>query len=113
MARFTAVLLESLPQLVPDLLMQAYAPCIMLQVPEDIQHQIEQAGAALGTDADCESLRFPLSLSETKTEKDNKGEECTVFDVVYNDEAMKQAVAFRYACHHTYATCLVDMHLCT
>ena len=89
--------------------MQAHAPCVAPQVPEDIQRQIEQAGAALGTDAECESLRFPLSLSETKIETDNKGEKCSVFDVVYNDEAMRQAVAFRYVPPH-YAGFLADMH---
>lgn len=67
----------------------------MLQVPEEVKQQIEKAAAAVDSYAESECLRFPLSLGETKLEKDNKGEGCIVFDIVYNDEAMKQAMQFR------------------
>ncbi len=42
-----------------------------------------------------EALNLPLSLGETKHENDKQGEPCTVYDVVFNDEALKQAKAFR------------------
>lgn len=64
-------------------------------MPEDVKQQVEQAAAAVEGYAESECLRFPLSLGETKHEKDNKGEDCRVFDVVYNDEALKQAMHFR------------------
>lgn len=57
--------------------------------------QIEQAAASAEGYAESECLRFPLSLGETKHEKDNKGEACTVCDVVFNDVALKQADHFR------------------
>lgn len=44
---------------------------------------------------DVESCRFPLSLGSAKLESDKQGELCTVYDVVYNDQAVKQAKAFR------------------
>ena len=44
---------------------------------------------------DVESCRFPLSLGAAKLETDKQGELCTVYDVVYNDQALAQAKAFR------------------
>ncbi|KAL3141806.1 hypothetical protein ABBQ32_004480 [Trebouxia sp. C0010 RCD-2024] len=45
---------------------------------------------------EVESCRFPLSLGEAKLETDKQGELCTVYDVVYNDQALMQAKAFRH-----------------
>lgn len=42
-----------------------------------------------------ETLRFPLSLGEQQQDVDNKGEPCTVFDIVYNSDVVGQSTVHR------------------
>ena len=42
-----------------------------------------------------EQLRFPLSVSEGRNELDKTGSACTVYDAVFNDDVVKQAIAYR------------------
>ena len=69
-------------------------------MPDEAKRFLERAdlssNEAMAQTASC---RFPLSLGETKLETDKQGELCTVFDVVYNDQALKQAKAFRCFTH--------------
>jgi len=65
-----------------------------LQIPEEAKTFLESADMS-GAQQNVEALNLPLSLGETKHENDKQGEPCTVYDVVFNDEALKQAKAFR------------------
>ena len=44
---------------------------------------------------DTQQLRFPLSVSEGRNELDKTGSACTVYDAVFNDDVVKQAIAYR------------------
>jgi hypothetical protein len=47
------------------------------------------------SEADAETLRFPLSCSDARRDVDKKGEACTTVDCIFNLDAMKQAAAAR------------------
>ncbi|DBB11318.1 TPA: hypothetical protein ACH3X3_006746 [Trebouxia sp. C0006] len=64
------------------------------KIPEEAKTFLESADMS-GAQQNVEALNLPLSLGETKHENDKQGEPCTVYDVVFNDEALKQAKAFR------------------
>ena len=67
-----------------------------LQIPEEAKTFLESADMSVdGAQQHVEALNLPLSLGETKHENDKQGEPCTVYDVVFNDDALKQAKAFR------------------
>jgi len=65
-----------------------------LQIPDEAKTFLESADMS-DAQQHVEALNLPLSLGETKHENDKQGEPCTVYDVVFNDEALKQAKAFR------------------
>merc|ERR1719482_1535220 len=56
---------------------------------------VEEAMAKLESDAegfseaDAQAVRFPLSLSEPRQEKDKAGAPCRVYDCVLNDDIMQ------------------------
>ncbi|KAA6428743.1 MAG: hypothetical protein FRX49_01618 [Trebouxia sp. A1-2] len=64
------------------------------KIPEEAKTFLESADMS-GAQQHVEALNLPLSLGETKHENDKQGEPCKVYDVVFNDEALKQAKAFR------------------
>ena len=66
-----------------------------LQIPDEAKAFLESADMSSDAQQQVEALNLPLSLGETKHETDKQGEPCTVYDVVFNDEALKQAKAFR------------------
>ena len=69
---------------------------MLLQIPDEAKRFLETAEPGPdGSNAEVECCRFPLSLGEAKLETDKQGELCTVYDVVYNDQALTQAKAFR------------------
>lgn len=77
--------------------MLSFEACDGMQMPDEAKQFLESA--VVPSDAskpEVESCRFPLSLGEAKLETDKQGELCTVYDVVYNDQALTQAKAFRY-----------------
>jgi hypothetical protein len=61
------------------------------QLPPDV----ENALANLDDPTQTQKLRFPLSVSEGRNELDTSGAPCTVYDAVFNDDVVKQAIAFR------------------
>jgi len=61
------------------------------QLPPDV----ENALANLDDPTQTQKLRFPLSVSEGRNELDKSGAPCTVYDAVFNDDVVKQAIAFR------------------
>ncbi|KAK3275296.1 hypothetical protein CYMTET_16565 [Cymbomonas tetramitiformis] len=64
------------------------------KVPEEVVNALQE----LNEDAEGspnDALRFPLSMAEPKNDFDKKGEPCTVFDVVFNLDVIKQAIAYR------------------
>ncbi len=66
-----------------------------MQIPEEAKSFLESANMPSDSEQQIEALNLPLSLGETKHETDKQGEPCTVYDVVFNDDALKQAKAFR------------------
>ncbi|DBA76314.1 TPA: hypothetical protein ACH3X1_010027 [Trebouxia sp. C0004] len=64
------------------------------KIPDEAKTFLESADMS-DAQQHVEALNLPLSLGETKHENDKQGEPCTVYDVVFNDEALKQAKAFR------------------
>ena len=64
-----------------------------MQMPDEAKAFLESAASS--SEQQAEALNLPLSLGETKLETDKQGEPCTVYDVVFNDDALKQAKAFR------------------
>eukprot|EP00873_Tetraselmis_striata_P015838 jgi/Tetstr1/436102/TSEL_024950.t1 len=59
------------------------------KVPEAVQRALDQ-----GDDADADAqqaLRCPISLGEPRVDMDRKGEACTVYDCVFNDEVCATA----------------------
>ena len=56
---------------------------------------METALANLDDPTQTQKLRFPLSVSEGRNELDKSGAPCTVYDAVFNDDVVKQAIAFR------------------
>ena len=69
-------------------------PC--LQIPDEARAFLESTSMS-ESQQHLEALKLPLSLGETKLEVDKQGEPCTVYDVVFNDAALKQAKVFRCA----------------
>lgn len=83
-----------------------------MQMPGEAKHFLESAAVPSNdSKPDVESCRFPLSLGQAKLETDRQGELCTVYDVVYNDQAMAQAKAFR--CVPQAELCLIYAHKAT
>lgn len=65
-------------------------------MPDDAKSFLETATVPSdNSKPNVESCRFPLSLGSAKLESDKQGELCTVYDVVYNDQVVTQAKAFR------------------
>ncbi|EEH52096.1 uncharacterized protein MICPUCDRAFT_11768, partial [Micromonas pusilla CCMP1545] len=64
---------------------------IFVNLPPDV----ETALANLDDPTQTQKLRFPLSVSEGRNELDKSGAPCTVYDAVFNDDVVKQAIAFR------------------
>ena len=60
-----------------------------------IPEHVEQALANLEEPEAVQQLRFPLSVSEGRNELDKSGAPCTVYDAVFNDDVVKQAIAYR------------------
>lgn len=70
------------------------------KMPESVKEQLERMqedgdGDDEEPEVPNEGLRFPLSASEARSEFDKKGVPSTVFDVVFNEDIVKQAMAFR------------------
>ena len=61
------------------------------KVPE----HVEKALSNLEDPNSVQQLRFPVSVSEGRNELDKAGQPCTVYDAVFNDEVVKQAIAYR------------------
>jgi hypothetical protein len=59
------------------------------QVPEEVQRALDQGNEA--DEAAQQALRCPISLGEPRVDMDRKGEACTVFDCVFNDEVASTA----------------------
>lgn len=59
------------------------------QVPEEVQRALDQGDEA--DEAAQQALRCPISLGEPRVDMDRKGEACTVFDCVFNDEVASTA----------------------
>lgn len=60
-----------------------------------LPEHVETALANLEDPEAVQQLRFPLSVSEGRNELDKTGAPCTVYDAVFNDEVVKQAIAYR------------------
>ena len=43
-----------------------------------------------------ETLRFPLSMGDLRSDQDHKGQACHVLDIVFNIDVLKQAQTFRW-----------------
>jgi hypothetical protein len=43
-----------------------------------------------------ETLRFPLSMGDLRSDQDHKGQSCHVLDIVFNIDVLKQAQTFRW-----------------
>eukprot|EP00887_Chlorella_sp_A99_P003490 scaffold7.g3490.t1 len=71
------------------------------EVPAEVRRALEAGPAAGGPPAaelggaEQEMLRVPLSMSESRTEADHRGEACTVFDCIYSSELLRLAAAYR------------------
>ena len=50
-----------------------------------------EAGEEGGQDPDAKQVRFPLSLGDARVERDKRGEPCTVYDIVFNDDVLSVA----------------------
>ena len=57
------------------------------QVPDAVRGALDRARTEDDLDADSrETLRFPLSLAESRLDVDKQGEPATVYDCVLNNE---------------------------
>ena len=63
------------------------------QIPQAVEEALDKASE--GDEAAAQSLRFPLSCGEPRSELDKEGEPCTVLDVVFNSDITKQAIAYK------------------
>lgn len=57
------------------------------KVPEEVTQALDN----LGDEAAVEPLRFPLSVGEPVYDLDKSGTPCTVYDIVFNLDIMKQS----------------------
>ncbi|KAJ9522871.1 hypothetical protein QJQ45_023658 [Haematococcus lacustris] len=64
-----------------------------LQVPEEVQAALDNVDSL--TDAQQESLRFPLSMTPPQPDVDKKGAACTTFDCCLNEDVIKTAALHR------------------
>ena len=60
-----------------------------------VPEAVENALANLDDPDAVRHLRFPLSVSDARNELDKKGLACTVYDAVFNDDVVKQAIVSR------------------
>ena len=60
-----------------------------------VPEAVENALANLDDPDAVSHLRFPLSVSDARNELDKKGSPCTVYDAVFNDDVVKQAIVSR------------------
>ena len=60
-----------------------------------VPEAVENALANLDDPEATQHLRFPLSVSDARNELDKKGAPCTVYDAVFNDDVVKQAICSR------------------
>ena len=60
-----------------------------------VPEAVERALANLDDPEATQHLRFPLSVSDARNELDKKGAPCTVYDAVFNDDVVKQAICSR------------------
>ena len=60
-----------------------------------VPEAVENALANLDDPEATQHLRFPLSVSDARTELDKKGAPCTVYDAVFNADVVKQAICSR------------------
>ena len=60
--------------------------------PEDLPDPEGGEGGGEGGDPDAKQVRFPLSLGDARVERDKKGEPCTVYDIVFNDDVLSVAM---------------------
>ncbi|KAJ9523113.1 hypothetical protein QJQ45_023905, partial [Haematococcus lacustris] len=64
-----------------------------LQVPEEVQAALDNVDSL--TDAQQESLRFPLSMTPPQPDVNKKGAACTTFDCCLNEDVIKTAALHR------------------
>ena len=69
--------------------------CARLQIPAEAKAFLESTASSPDALPNIEALELPVSLGETKCEVDKQGEPCTVYDMVFNEDAIKQAKTFR------------------
>eukprot|EP00798_Chlamydomonas_sp_ICE-L_P025828 gene25828-11504_t len=63
------------------------------RVPDEVKSALENVDNL--SDAEADTLRFPLSMGQAKNEVDKKGEHCTSFDCILNADVIQQAQLFR------------------
>ena len=68
------------------------------QMPSDISAALDKAREGITDDTD--TVRFPLSMGPLRPELDHKGDACSVIDVVFNSDVLREASGFRYDSFH-------------
>ncbi|KAK9836797.1 hypothetical protein WJX74_008282 [Apatococcus lobatus] len=63
------------------------------KMPSDISAALDKARG--GATDDTETVRFPLSMGPLRPDLDHKGDDCSVIDVVFNSDVLREAAGFR------------------
>lgn len=63
----------------------------MMQMTDEVRRALDKA--ALGEPEDI--LRFPLSLGEIREDRDHSGEACSVLDIIFNSNVLREAQTVR------------------
>ncbi len=77
-------------------------------MPSDIIAALEKARE--GSAGDTETVRFPLSMGPLRPDQDHTGDACSVIDVVFNSDVLREASAFRCSAEKILFAVSVRLH---